>query len=1060
MPVHRLTRAMEPAETELFNLDAECIAHLGDSSNEDLRFLSTMDESPDTDGHIELYIYARLLVFTREHSLEYLNQAIHLTERWIAAVAPDDHDRARRLQILDMLSSRATQLDNALNEAEPGNRIYQPSTDELDDMIGRAGRIFVTYQQTGVRHDLDEAIRMTEQAIDVAPRSAALTNLVLMLDERFDETDSTDDLTRVINALDKALGIPTHPHRLDLQFRLRDGLIDLYQRTGVLGHLDRAICVSNTILTIVPDRTEPLINLGTHLGMRFQKTDSMVDLNHAVDILESTLASTTLDDYPRAVLLNSLGLRLGDRSVRTDSINDLDRSIDVLRMAINATPQDKFVDLASRLSNLGIQLGNRFGRIGSICDLNRAIEVSEAAIEATPEDYVDRASRVNNLGTYYNRRFEQNNSIDDSNRAIELAKIAVNASPLGHVDRASRLINLGNYFGHRFKQTGLIGELNYAIDMLSEVMNEMPQDHPDNMKLAHDLGLWLRLRYNQTQSTDDLNLMLSSYKKGWSCRAAPPHDRIRVAYEASHILALLSEWEESNRLLEEAIELLPAVSPRSLKHTDKQHMLTDFVGLASAGAAVSLNAGKGAEHALRLLELGRGIVAGLLMDMRIDLSDLQEKYPTLADEFVSLRDELDSPVAMPGDDMSTWEPQTKRRREADEKFDDLILKIRAKPEFRDFLLLPGRNELMAAADPDPIIVVNSSQHRCDAFIIESSQIRVLRLSGLKQQDVMQWTRDLRSSRETMAMVLESLWNEVCRPCLDALGYEQANSSDPPHVWWVPTGLLSQLPLHAAGIHVSGSTETVLDRVMSSYAPSIKALVHGRRRRTKPSSDHALLVAMHETPGNGTLPFAEDEVNILSNLCPSLQLKPIRPVLHKSDIIEHLSECQIFHFAGHGYSNPMEPSQSYLLLKDWKTDPLTVGDLRDCQLHNNPPFLSYLSACSTGSNKANELVDEAIHLVSAFQLAGFRHVIGTLWEVSDQRCVDVAKVLYESLRDETMQGQKMTDAAVCRGLHRAVKLLRDGRKEGGEERDATVVESKARRRKLKNFDWVPYIHYGV
>jgi CHAT domain-containing protein len=70
---------------------------------------------------------------------------------------------------------------------------------------------------------------------------------------------------------------------------------------------------------------------------------------------------------------------------------------------------------------------------------------------------------------------------------------------------------------------------------------------------------------------------------------------------------------------------------------------------------------------------------------------------------------------------------------------------------------------------------------------------------------------------------------------------------------------------------------------------------------------------------------------------------------------------------------------------------------------------------------DKLIDEGIHLVSACQLAGFRHVVGTLWEVSDRHCVDVATVLYETIRDEGMN-----DVALYRGLHRAVRALRDGR----------------------------------
>jgi CHAT domain-containing protein len=78
----------------------------------------------------------------------------------------------------------------------------------------------------------------------------------------------------------------------------------------------------------------------------------------------------------------------------------------------------------------------------------------------------------------------------------------------------------------------------------------------------------------------------------------------------------------------------------------------------------------------------------------------------------------------------------------------------------------------------------------------------------------------------------------------------------------------------------------------------------------------------------------------------------------------------------------------------------------------PPFLAYLSACGTGRTQNNRFVDESIHLISACQLAGFRHVIGTLWEVNDQSCVDVARITYEGMKDG-----KMSDESVCLGLHR-------------------------------------------
>jgi len=147
---------------------------------------------------------------------------------------------------------------------------------------------------------------------------------------------------------------------------------------------------------------------------------------------------------------------------------------------------------------------------------------------------------------------------------------------------------------------------------------------------------------------------------------------------------------------------------------------------------------------------------------------------------------------------------------------------------------------------------------------------------------------------------------------------------------------------------------------------------------------------------------------------------MRSTPHKDDVLKHVQACRVFHFAGHGQSDPDELSRSCLLLEDWKTNPLTVGDLRDHRLQKTAPSLGFLSACSTGSNKIDKLPDEGIHLVSAFQLAGFRHVVGTLWEVSDQHGVDVARLLYETMSDEGM-----IDVAVCRGLHRATRALRDG-----------------------------------
>ncbi len=174
----------------------------------------------------------------------------------------------------------------------------------------------------------------------------------------------------------------------------------------------------------------------------------------------------------------------------------------------------------------------------------------------------------------------------------------------------------------------------------------------------------------------------------------------------------------------------------------------------------------------------------------------------------------------------------------------------------------------------------------------------------------------------------------------------------------------------------------------------------------------------------------------------------------------LEACRVFHFAGHGGTHPAEPLQSQLLLKDWEQDPFTVASLLETNLSSRAPFLAYLSACGTGQILDESSVDESTHLGSACQLAGFQHVVGTLWSVDDGLCVDMARMTYEYLRDKGM-----TDESVSQGLHWATRTLRDQWVDGerdarrgdlGARRDAALDVASEPRQPL----WVPYVHFGV
>jgi CHAT domain len=83
-------------------------------------------------------------------------------------------------------------------------------------------------------------------------------------------------------------------------------------------------------------------------------------------------------------------------------------------------------------------------------------------------------------------------------------------------------------------------------------------------------------------------------------------------------------------------------------------------------------------------------------------------------------------------------------------------------------------------------------------------------------------------------------------------------------------------------------------------------------------------------------------------------------------------------------------------------------------------IANLSACSTSQNRNSRLLNEGLHLASGMQLAGFRHVIAKLWNVSDYYSVTVAKTFYKSLKREG----GFFDGAVRLALHHSIRVLRD------------------------------------
>lgn len=379
------------------------------------------------------------------------------------------------------------------------------------------------------------------------------------------------------------------------------------------------------------------------------------------------------------------------------------------------------------------------------------------------------------------------------------------------------------------------------------------------------------------------------------------------------------------------------------------------------------------------------------------------------------------------------------------EWDELVGRVRDLPGFEDFLRPPRLEALLPAAAGGPVVIVNVSRWRCDALVVRASGVEVVALPGLTRETVAGRVReylDAVGARQAetlrggwrdlgpagrvdtvetrLAACLRWMWDSFAEPILDHLGYTGAPDGEWPRVWWCPTGPLTLLPIHAAGDHRTPGA-AVLDRVISSYTPTLRALVEARAARADPPGPGRMLfVGMPTTPARPDRPDVElpdlpnvaVERDLVERLFADRCTPRIGPAATRRGVLDDLRRHGWVHFACHGEQNLDDPSRGGVLVHDGA---LTVTDLGSQRYHGE---FAYLSGCKTAVGGVN-LPDEAVTLAAALHYTGYRHVIATLWSVFDEQAAQVAEDVYTDL----VHDQELRSDGAAPALHRAVRRLR-------------------------------------
>jgi tetratricopeptide (TPR) repeat protein len=940
-----------------------------------------------------------------------------------------------------------------VDSAEPATRRSRISLNGLSLALHNK------YLLTGDVGDLEEAIRIAREAIEGLrdgdeAQNAVLMNLGLKLAARFDLLGKDVDIEEAIHFGHKAVTAATN---------------------------DR-------------ERLRFLNNLATFYCSRYAAKGEVADMDTAVNIGRQLVEKSSDDDYAKSVYSGNLSSWLQDRYDATGALIDLQEAIDYGRQSLldDSAPR---MDQVIYKNNLAERLSRWYTRTEEYSALEEAIALMRQVIDGAGSQHPMRTIYINNLGNYLGTKFDQSKRPEDINEAILLGKQILADTPSNVPIRANFLNSQGSRYHDKFTQSTSKADLDDSISLTREATKAVDPRHPTAVIFRNNLGILLRERFQKYNTDEDRNEAKICLREALDHQTGPLIARIWAGLLGGRLHAEDREWPAGFDALQAAVLLLRRVSPRSIARDDQQQNLSGLSGISALTCSVALEAGKTASESLEILESGRAIISGLSTQMNEDVFKLEILEPDLCARYKELREKAFNASQVDiGNEVDEKENLKKQLQERPlsgrphlaykairenfevlEELDKLEDEIRGMPGLTRFQLPPSSDQIMSMASPGPIVCFNVTEFRSDAILITRSDISAIRLNDLLYSDLESKAQLLTGKNRVTAGnylgskadrnrqlhdVLEWLWKVAVKPVLEILGLLTKPKSDPrtlPRIYWMASGQMGMMPLHAAGTHDRGSTENTMSYVVSTYITTLKAFAYAQERcskQVKLSEQRILVVTMPTTPGKRPIK-ATEEAEALAKVCARFDAPNPNVLKHpsKSDVKENIAHSTMAHFACHGNSDAANPSRGGLFLghEDASVaEHLSIAEL--AAMRPQDAQLAYLSACSTAENLAEKLVDEVIHTASSFQLLGFPHVIGTLWEAGNSGAIKIAEEFYGSLIENSIGGvHGAFSDDVAFSLHKAVQTLRE---------NGTLGVRKKSHPRLDVISWAPFIHIGA
>ncbi|KAF8417950.1 CHAT domain-containing protein [Tirmania nivea] len=928
--------------------------------------------------------------------------------------------------------------------------------------------------------DLDEAYRLAEYGLSLAKREAYPEERVagyqwllsISSETRYQLTGDIATLSKAIELASKTVAGTSTVSKKVSYLRYLSVMLELrYTALGDLGDIAEAIKHAEYGLDILaeannPELHEPSAPGGSHHFLRlladlheakYQARGDFQDLNKSLAYQKRAIETFDVGDAKGFIGLAGFVTSLRSRYIGAEALDHVNESLVLLEEAVEDN-----LDMRERtlfISSLGALYEARYSLTRSPGDLDRAVSMSEASISFLPQSSPELPKFHGELARRLQLRYRSKKRIGDLEAAIAWGAQALTEAPATSILRPSLLNSLSQALSLLYLESQDPNDLDFALSIGSEATEEFPEYHPEFAPAMINLGELFFNAFQAEQSEEEksqwLYWALQFFINALQCPSTSPRFRLHAAGQAAKTNMVLGHffeqhreqpdnasatirghWENAYEILSEAVGLLPILSCVALTLEDEQWHLSQHLNLASNAAAMAIKCERSALQAARLLEAGRGIIMGNLIESRQEIFGLERANPDLAREFDVLRQKVDGMLVGPRGEAGVqggfrasllmFHRQEQRLRDVN-LLERTLEKIRGMPGFENFLY-PSEAEFKEAARYGPIVAINVTENSSDAIIIQSTGVSSLRLQQLSsswvKKQIGMIDRKILKSRELapdknrrMRALLEMLWVAVVKPVLQELGFytNQKSSSALPHIWWIGVGTMAKAPFHAAGCYPkspnSPKAEYTSKYCISSYTPTVKALLYSRAREEATIqnvgldtfTDKALFITMPRTPGDKDFPKAKEEAESIISFLPSGITKTLLISPSSRLALEQIQGHNMIHFACHGITEFANPAKSRIVLfkGPGEVETLTVKAISEVRRFqpvspNGTHSLAYLSACISGDSSSEDLGQEVLHIASSFQLAGFSHVVGTLWIGDDTVSKKVAEEFYKAL----------------------------------------------------------------